>query len=72
MADQPVTSPDQHKPGFPKASRVGAVLTIVFLLLMLLGNHRGDVENLWLIGSAALLTFLLVADWVMRKNGLRR
>ena len=67
-----VTAPDQHKPGFPKAARIGAVISIVFLLLMLLGNHRGKVENLWLIAGAVLLAGMLLADRVMRRNGLKR
>jgi hypothetical protein len=37
---------------------------------MLIGNHRGRVENLWLIGTAAVIAALLVGDWLMRKNGL--
>jgi hypothetical protein len=68
---EPVTSPDQHKPGPAKAARIGAVLTIVILLAMLIGNHRGWVEQVWLISLAALLALVLVADWILRKNGLR-
>jgi hypothetical protein len=68
---EPVTSPDQHKPGPAKAARAGAVITIVILLLMLLGNHRGWVEQVWLISVAALLVLVLVGDWILRKNGLR-
>lgn len=67
----PVTSPDQHKPGPVKAARVGAVITIVALLLMLIGNHDGWVEQVWLIGIAATLIAVLVGDWILRKNGLR-
>jgi hypothetical protein len=72
VADQPVTSPDQHKPGFGKPARIGAVISVVLLLLMLAGNHHGKVEDLWLLGGAAALTFLILADWIMRKNGIRR
>ena len=72
MADQQVTSPDQRKPGFPKAARIGAIATIVVLLLMLLGNHEGQVENLWLLGGAATIALMLIADAWMRKNGIRR
>jgi Protein of unknown function (DUF2631) len=72
VADEQVTAPDQHKPGFPKAARIGAVISIVLLLLMLLGNHRGKVEDLWLLGGAVILAGFLIGDWVMRKNGIRR
>jgi hypothetical protein len=69
--DEPVTSPDQHKPGPAKAARIGAVLTIVALLAMLCGNHRGRTEDVWLVGLAVLIAVWLVADWVLRRNGLR-
>jgi hypothetical protein len=68
--NEPVTSPDQHKPTNVKAARIGGVVTIILLLLMLIGNHRGQVENLWLIGCAAVIAALLVGDWLMRKNGM--
>jgi hypothetical protein len=72
VADEPVTAPDQHKPGFEKAARIGAIVSIVILLLMLLGNHRGNIENIWLIATAAIMAFALVADHLMRKYGLKR
>jgi len=70
-AEEPVTAPDQHKPSNPKVARIGGVLIIVGLLSMLFGNHEGNVENLWLIGLAALIAAMLVGAWILRKNGLR-
>jgi hypothetical protein len=67
-----VTSPDQHKPGPKKAAYVGAVVSTVILLLMVLGNHHGRVENIWLVGVAALLIAVLIGDYVLRKNGIKR
>jgi hypothetical protein len=67
-----VTSPDQHKPGPKKAAYIGASASIVILLLMLLGNHHGRVEDLWLVGVAGLLLVVLLADWMLRRNGLKR
>jgi hydrogenase-4 membrane subunit HyfE len=67
-----VTSPDQHKPGPKKAAYVGAIVSTVILLLMLLGNHRGRVENLWVIGVAVLIIGALVTDWILRKSGIKR
>jgi hypothetical protein len=69
--DEPVTSPDQHSPGHPKAARIAAVCVIVALLLMTIGNHKGAVEDIWLVGTAAVLAFILLADWAMRRNGLK-
>jgi Mn2+/Fe2+ NRAMP family transporter len=70
--DEPVLAPDQLKPGHGKSARIGAVITIAVLLLMLLGNHPGRVEDAWLIGLAVVLAAILVVDWVMRRNGIRR
>jgi hypothetical protein len=67
-----VTSPDQHKPGPKKAAYIGAIASTVILLLMVLGNHHGKVEDLWLVGVAGLLVLVLVADWTLRKNGIKR
>ena len=69
--DEPVTSPDQHKPAQMKALRIGAVVTAVILLLMIMGNHTGRVEDIFLALSAAALIFMLIVDWVLRRNGLR-
>ncbi|BCJ72835.1 DUF2631 domain-containing protein [Catellatospora bangladeshensis] len=70
-AEEPVTSPDQHTPTPVKAARVAGVVVIVMLLLMLFGNHEGNVETLWLIGVAATLAAILIIDVVLRRNGLR-
>ncbi|HLL67045.1 MAG TPA: DUF2631 domain-containing protein [Micromonosporaceae bacterium] len=71
--NEPVTSPDQQKqrPAQTRAARIGAVVVIFALLSMLFGNHRGYMENWFLIGLAGLLALILVGDWVLRKNGLR-
>lgn len=69
--DEPVISPDQLRPGKPRLARAGAVMAILVLLAMLCGNHRGNIENLWLIGLAGLIALMLIVDWVLRRNGLR-
>lgn len=67
-----MTSPDQHKPGHYKAGRIAAVLVIIALLLMIMGNQQGQVETIWLVGTALVLVLILIADWAMRRNGLKR
>ncbi|KSZ59631.1 membrane protein [Rhodococcus pyridinivorans KG-16] len=52
----------------PKFFRVMALIVAVFLLLMLIGNHEGHVESLYLIGSSALLIFIVVRDVVRRRR----
>ena len=48
-----------------------AIIPIVFLVAMIFGNHRGKLEDIWLIGFAALMVLLLVVDSRRRKNAWR-
>jgi hypothetical protein len=47
------------------------IIPILFLLAMLVGNHRGKLEDIWLIGFAVLMVVLLVVDARRRKNAWR-
>jgi hypothetical protein len=38
---------------------------------MLIGNHHGHVEDIWLIGISATLLAILLIDWAQRRNGLK-
>lgn len=68
-----MTSPDQHKPGNRRGARIGAVLTIIAIVLMAaFGNHQGRVEELFAYGVAALLAAILIGDEALRRIGLRR
>ncbi|AGL20356.1 DUF2631 domain-containing protein [Actinoplanes sp. N902-109] len=71
MAEEPVYAPDQLKPGNRKRGRIGALVSAAFLLLMLWGNHEGNTENLYLVLIAALLVVAVLADIVLRRNGLK-
>ena len=48
---------------------IGGLLAAGFLLLMLRGNHVGHVEDLFLIGFAALILIAVGRDWLMRRRG---
>lgn len=54
-----------------KWGRIIGVLTTLFMLAYLFGNHRGKVEDLWLIGIAFVMAVILVWDWRRRKNAWR-
>ena len=70
---EPVTSPDQHKPGNRRAARIGAVLTIVAIVLMgAFGNHEGRVEEVFSYLIAALIAAALIGDVALRRVGLRK
>jgi len=47
------------------------IIPILFLLAMLFGNHRGKIEDIWLVGIAAFMVVLLVLDARRRKNAWR-
>ncbi len=71
MAEEPVYAPDQLKPGNRKWARRGAIGSAVIILLYLWGNHEGNTENVWLIATALLLIGVVLADAVLRRNGLK-
>jgi hypothetical protein len=69
--NEPVTSPDQHKPANMRLLRAAAVITALLTLSCVVGNHKGRVETVWLVAIAGGLLLLLIVDWMLRRNGLR-
>jgi hypothetical protein len=80
VAEEQVTSPDQHTPTNLKRARIGGVIAIIAVLSMLLGNHDGIVvgdgsawvEDLYVLLTAGALAAILLTDVVLRRRGLRR
>ena len=57
---------------FTVVPRVLGWLAVVSLVLMVLfGNHTGQVEDIWVIGTAAVIAGLLVRDAIRRRNAWR-
>ena len=54
-----------------KAGRITGWLMVVALLTMLVGNHEGRVEDLWLLGTVVILVIALLWDVRRRKNAWR-
>ncbi len=54
-----------------KRGRVGAWMATLILLTFLIGNHEGRVEDLWLVGIAAVMVLILIWDIFRRKNAWR-
>lgn len=52
----------------PRASRIAAWIVTGILLLMIIGNHDGHVEDLWLIGIAGTMVLVLVRDILKRRK----
>jgi Protein of unknown function (DUF2631) len=69
---EPVTSPDQRKPGHRKTGRIGAIVVALILVGMMFRNNEvSGLEKLWLIGIALGLVAIVIGDAVLRRNGLR-
>ena len=67
----PVYAPDQLKPGNRKLARRGALGTAAVMLLFFWGNHEGNTENVFLVLIALALIGAVIADVVLRRNGLK-
>lgn len=62
-----------HSDGSGKGMRKAGIGVIVILLLMLFGNHRGKVEDIWLVAVALiLLAFTLISTNARRKSAWRK
>lgn len=69
---EPVTSPDQRKPGHRKAGQIGAIISAAALVLMMFNNNNvTGTERIWLGAIAASLVVAVIGDAVLRRNGLR-
>jgi hypothetical protein len=67
----PVYAPDQLKPGNRKWARRGALGSAVIMLMFFWGNQEGNTEKIFLVVTALLLVGAVVADAVLRRNGLK-
>jgi hypothetical protein len=68
-----VVAPDQLKPPpFRRLILASAYLSIVTLVIIaLVGNHRGNVEKVFLIGIAFVMLLMIIGDFFLRKLGLK-
>lgn len=55
-----------------RAIQIGGILSGLFMLAMLRGNHVGHVEDLFLIGFAAVIFLVVIRDWWLRRRGWTR
>ena len=53
----------------PRLIRIGGILTGLFLLLMMHGNHVGHVEDVFLVFFAVVVFSVVARDWWMRRRG---
>ena len=58
--------------GFPKGGLIAGIVVIIALVTMTIGNHQGHIEDIYLVGFAALLALGLVLHFVRQRNAWRR
>ena len=56
----------------PRLIRIGGILSAIFLLLMMHGNHVGHVEDVFLVFFAVVIFGIVIRDWWMRRRGWTR
>lgn len=71
--EEPVTSPDQHKPTFNrKWAGLGLVVSVAALIMMIFWrNHQGRIEDIYLAATAGILVLIPIVDAILRRRGLR-
>lgn len=52
----------------PRTFKTAAIIVALILLAMTIGNHSGNVENLFLVGFAAALFLMVGYDWVYHRK----
>jgi hypothetical protein len=73
--EEPITHESPEEWGWHgemgKWGRRLAIIPILFIVAYLYGNHRGRIEDVWLIVIAVLMVLVLVWDRFRRKNAWR-
>ncbi|WP_214369954.1 DUF2631 domain-containing protein [Pseudonocardia sp. H11422] len=57
---------------FPNGTRIAAVATALFLLLMLIGHEVSITEILWMAVPAVIILTAVVAGAIRKRNAWRR
>ena len=52
-----------------RALHVGGILSAIFILLLLRGNQQGRTEDIYLVGFAVVILFVVARDWWLRRRG---
>ena len=66
-ADAPSARFGWHGEGL-KTFKIAGWVSIVALLVMMIGNHEGHIEDLFLLGFALLLAFILIRGEILSRR----
>jgi hypothetical protein len=58
--------------GFPVGMKVAGWLSTAFVFIMLIGNHQGLTEDIWLVAFGVVMAAALIRDQVRSKTSWRR
>jgi hypothetical protein len=75
IVDEDVPDPQSEwgwNGSFPRGGMAAGVFSIIALLAMLIGNHTGKIEDLYLVGFALLLVLGVVISVRNKRNAWRR
>ncbi len=51
-----------------KTMNIAGWVVVVILLCMLKGNHKGHVEDIYLVGFAALISIILIRGQILKRK----
>jgi hypothetical protein len=57
---------------FPRAGPIAGWFTAFALFMMVIGNHRSHVEDVWLVGLGLLLVVMLIGSHLSNRRARRR
>jgi hypothetical protein len=70
-ADEPSAEWGWHG-SFPRGELIAGWGSVAAMLLMLIGNHQGRVEDVWLIVIAVIMAFGLIMRTIKSRRSWRR
>ncbi|GAA2543376.1 DUF2631 domain-containing protein [Pseudonocardia hydrocarbonoxydans] len=57
---------------FPKGALIAGWVSTAIVFVMLIGNHTGRTEDIWLIGVGVAMAAVLIAHSLRKRNAWRR
>lgn len=57
---------------FPKGIKIAGWLSTIAVFALLIGNHHGQTENIWIVATGVSMISLLVWDQVRSRTSWRR
>ncbi|BAD58970.1 MULTISPECIES: DUF2631 domain-containing protein [Nocardia] len=52
----------------PRTFKAAGIIVALILLAMIIGNHHGNIENIFLVGFALAIFAIIGYDWIYRRK----